>query len=280
MPRCANRSAGSAVDAPVFCSSLSAIANINGTPNCSYDSLFESSFLDNEPYISNLNPDNPNFVTSNGQRYYISRWAKDSRVSSIYGYRLVAVDLNGKSRPNKMVNTGGPLPDIVVFLVLDNGEVYPLSYAADNLQRDGRKVTYINAKVKGYYFSTVDNAGNPIALSSRKNAPEECKAKKKVKYKDENGVEKEEIRYYGCNFSVVPVQTTKASAGEKYFMSYREAYCLSHDAGNSDIVAYTGYCSGSISKSPFCPPALTSEEKAFDKCSVETVRPAFRYNLK
>ena len=43
------------------------------------------------------------------------------------------MDLNGKGGPNKTYDGSGVPSDIVSFLVLDNGDVYPLGLAADNL---------------------------------------------------------------------------------------------------------------------------------------------------
>ncbi len=266
IPSCSARSStDSATSADsIFCLSVASIANINGKPKCkTATDLFNVNTSGSEPYIDNLPTgkreklgSTQNFTTSNGQRFFISKWAKSNSVSSEYGFRLVAIDLNGKSNPNKYVATETMAPDYVTFLVLDNGEVFPLGVAADNLPRGGdRTVIYLNSQVKGYYFDTYNPEG-------RKNVPAEC-----LKL-NEDGKQM-------CNFAVVPVERAISSEKKVNFMSYREAYCLSHDHNS---LAYTGYCPSGYSKSQYCPPS--SNAQRFDQCRVENVKPAFRYNFK
>ena len=267
IPSCSARSTtdSSTNEDSIFCLSIASIANINGKPKCKTSTdLFNVNTSGAEPYIDNLPlgkreelGNTQNFTTSNGQRFYISKWAKSNTVSSDYGFRLVTIDLNGKSNPNKDVASGTTAPDYVTFLVLDTGEVFPLGVAADNLQRGDRTVVYLNSRVKGYYF----NADNP---DGRKNIPSDCYIKK-------NG----EVIQQTCNFAVVPVERAISLEKKINFMSYREAYCLSHDHNAMD---YVGYCPSGYSKSQYCPPS--SNAQRFDACRVENVRPAFRYNLK
>lgn len=89
--------------------------------------------------------DKPNFILSNGQRFYLSR-----RIPELpLGYRIMSVDINGTSRPNEFNK------DIVAFLVYDNGEVLPLGKAADD------KI-YLSATVSIYNKNTGINTGDYV----------------------------------------------------------------------------------------------------------------------
>lgn len=235
----------------VFCNSLVAMSNTVGETNCDN---FASSAMNNstqEPYIADYDYDNPNFIATNGQRYYITGWAFNSDVSPEFGYRLIGVDLNGKSAPNMTdtESTSRP-PDIVTFMVMDNGEVYPLGVAADNLlQADNRIVMYLNSKAKGYYYSYYPDRTEGI--------PQECFLQTK------DGVKQT------CNYAVVYLQNDEGTS----FFSYREAYCKALGGKSS---SYENYCLG-ITPSELCPPS--SNDKRFDLCQVENVKPMFRYNF-
>ncbi len=237
----------------LFCNTLVAMSNTVGATNC--DDLASSAMNSEtqEPYISSYDYDSPSFIATNGQRYYITEWAFNSAVSSEFGYRLVGIDLNGKSGPNKTdtesESTSRP-PDIVTFLVMDNGEVYPLGVAADNLkQASNRVVMYLNSKAKGYYYSY-----NPDRTEG---IPQECFLNTASGSKQT------------CNYAVVYLQNDEGTS----FFSYREAYCKTLGGKSSN---YENYCLG-LSSSELCPPS--SSDKRFDLCLVENVKPMFRYNF-
>ena len=280
----------------IFCHAFSAITNTtgitstnNGTKStvhyrCNLNDLFEAKYnsADAQPYIENLSPNlnKPNLITTNGQRYYISKWKYDpGNVSDIYGYRLIAVDLNGKSGPNKVnpkdpkVDTGSVVtynpPDIVTFMVMDNGEVLPLGVAADNIVFTHKRVQYITANVLGYYFDrSYEDSRSEVSI------PEECK-------KSRIDVTTQETIPNQCNFARIQIENpygTNSEDGPKSFFTYREAYCATHD---TDDRAYPGYCSQggtTFEKYELCPPS--TGEQRFDSCKISTVKPMFRYNLK
>ncbi len=231
----------------IFCHALAAIVNTSGTVNC--DNLQSVAFnnSNHEPYIPNLNKDMPNFRATNGQIYYISQWDFNPGVSNTYGYRLIAVDLNSTSRPNIYDEDGisQNVPDIVTFMVLDNGEVFPLGVAADNVTNsEGKRFQYLTSQVKGYYYSYDKDRTDSV--------PSEC------------------TKWGTCNFAVVPLKNESGSS----FFSYRQAYCTAIGNRNNE---YANYCAG-IAPSELCPPS--SADQSFDMCRVENIKPMFRYNFK
>ncbi len=248
-----------------FCNALVALANTAGDINCTdlKNATVQYSSENNEPYIHIEDYKKPTFITTNGMRYYLTAWNFDENVSKKYGFRLLAVDLNGESKPNLSgAATNSQLPDIVTFLILDNAEVLPLGVAADNVTIDGRTVRYLNSKVKGYYY---------IYNSDRKeNIPPDCFMKKDGK------------SFNTCNYAVVNV---KNESGESFevdkdttvqgsFFTYRQAYC-GISGENSEVL--TNYCD-SAGPLQLCPPSTSLN--SFDLCLIENVKPMFRYNLK
>ena len=256
-PDCSQRVNSNEEVKNLFCHSMVSIANTAGRTRC--DTLFQTNLSTNndstaafeEPYISNLDYDSPTFIATNGQRYYISEWAYNPVISDTYGYRLIAVDLNGTARPNKTERDGlTPPPDIITFMVLDNGEVYPLGVAATNIKLNtGRVVQYLNSKVKGYYYTYDPNRTVNVA-------PECTKVIKGEKKQT-------------CNYAIVYLQNDEG----KSFFNYREAYCKSLGGKEN---AYAEYCNG-ITPSEYCPPSTS--DKVFDLCTMTNVKPMFRYNF-
>lgn len=261
-------------DSTVFCKFITSLSNTvgtNGDNECI--SLFNVT-EDTEPRLIILDKeedkgegsawDNPTFISSSGRRYYISNYVEmGSSVSDKHGYYIIAVDLNGTQGPNTTEYDGRKVPDIVNFMILDNGEVFPLGVAADNIKLDkginqeinGKKVkertvVYINSKVKGFYFGHDD---------ARTTSPRECTIKGSAGGKR-------------CNFGVIYAPNQNAT-GQSFFFSYREAYCSTLGTRES---AYADYCAGQPYHT-LCPPS--DDEKSFDVCRVENIKPAFRYNF-
>lgn len=261
-------------DNTVFCKAIASLSNTVGDVDCNnfFDITTETSSMTNkaEPMLNiNAKDDshkNPNFVSNSGRRYYISEWKKDNNISDDYGYRLIGVDLNGTQAPNVSLNNSVKVPDIVVFMVLDNGEIFPMGVTADNINMpDGRIVLYLNSKVKGYYYQYDSSRTGTV--------PKECSQKLTKKNADNKDIITSQDQ---CNFGVVyaPNENTPGKDGKQnFFFSYREAYCSALGERTS---AYANYCYG-ISGQTLCPP--TSNEKQFDLCRVENVKPAFRYNF-
>lgn len=249
----------------LFCRHTVYMANTAGETRCEEDDLFDVGYNagTREPLIIDLSkPENwerPNFIATNGHRYYISKWASNKNISETYGFRIMAIDLNGKSGPNITRYTGYKFapPDIVQFLILDNGEIYPLGNAGSNLNisdNDSRKVIkYLNTRIKGYNYRFDPNREN--------NVPAECKGKDKDT----------------CNYAVVYLQLDSNTS----FFSYKEALCGA--LAETSQISYKNYCYDSrkktmISQSALCPPS--NHEYRVDYCTVKLIKPAFRYNFK
>ena len=224
-------------DNELFCKSIVALSNTAGETDCS--TFYDVTVNDSSDPTMSVTFDSPNFRLSNGMRFYLSKWTgANANISSNYGFRLIAVDINGNKKPNSATNEKKP-SDLVTFLVLDNGEVYPLGNAADNLKlSDTRTVQYINTKLKGYYFS------NDTTRESKADICEKI----------------------GCNFGVVTVGDT--------LYSYREAFCKAY----ANRISYPKYCSNySYTQYENCPPSNSSSQ--FDLCIAESVKPMFRFSF-
>ena len=248
----------------VFCQTLVDMSSTAGATNCT-DFFSSGTTATGEPNIiipaDKINT--PTFTSTSGKRYYLSsRVAEGNSVSTNYGYRVMAVDLNGGQAPNiKEPNTNIPsqVPDIVTFVIMDTGEIFPVGVAADNYQYVARgktnNVIYINSKLKGYYYSDVERNGVGV--------PEDC-------FRKSNGVVQSQV----CNYSVVYIPNSSPNnANVPAMYTYRQAYCSS--LGGKDTV-FSGYCNG-IAGNALCPPS--TEDEQFDVCRVENVKPAFRYNF-
>lgn len=236
-----------------LCNNLVNISNTTGATSCTNLYTASISETNDEPYISDFNYLNPNFITTNGQRFYITSRAFNENISDEYGYRLIAIDLNGKSKPNTIEETTNRMPpDIITFMLMDNGEVYPLGVAADNLPVTGNRIVqYLGARVKGYYYSDYSERSSGV--------PSDCYIKSKDGTKQI------------CNYSVVPIKNTETNTA---LFSYRKAFCTA--LGPNQEATYKDYCYG-ITQHELCPPS--NDEKRFDLCRVETIKPVFRYNL-
>ena len=246
----------------LFCQNIIYFSNTKGRTYCDEDHLSGVDFDKNinEPKINIARWEEPNFIATNGYRYYFSKWYyfndEYGVVSDTYGFRIVAVDINGTNGPNttEFDSRTEVLPDIVQFLVLDNGEVYPIGAAANNLKVKDKTVIYLNTRVKGYYFRSDD--------TRTENTSSSC-----IQKNSDGSLSQT------CNFGVLYSQNSKGDS----FFSYKEAYCY---ALGSQLPAYVSYCD----KYPYdastnlCPPSTNA--KRFDECSIKVVKPAFRYNFK
>lgn len=111
------------VDDDTFCNKLVGIFNTVGYESSCGPRYQGSNLASPFAGLSESMLDNPTFVITNGQRFYISN--RNEQPTGL-GYRVFAVDLNGKGSPNAFDK------DIVSFAVFDNAEVIPLGIAADN----------------------------------------------------------------------------------------------------------------------------------------------------
>ncbi len=248
----------------IFCEAIAAVSNTSGKVNCS--KTYPIQMVNGEPLINaNFESDQPNFKTTNGQKYYISDWKIDNSISNTFGFRVMAIDLNGNSKPNIGKQKGRQYPDVVNFVIFDDGEVFPVGVAADNIKIGTKKISYLAARVKGYYYSY-----NP---ARKNNVPTECT------FTTATGEKKS-----SCNFGVVligndnEVSSLQSDAVVRVF-TYRQAYCTVLGTKQNDTI-YNNYCSSVVmsSKAKYCPPS--NDPSAFDLCLVDTIKPAFRFNLK
>ena len=250
-------------DDNTFCTSVASLLNVVGKTNCTnfapVTNYNERNTDENKEKIINITNNtagNYNFMTTNGHRYYISAHQSGADINSIFGYRTIGVDLNGKSAPNISQRDGDKMPDIISFVILDTGEVFPVGVVADNpeIPKYNRTVLYLNSKVKGYYYSHTEVTGEARNESS---IPAECKIGNK------------QI----CDYAVVNVPNNNSDKKNSAVYSYREAYCSSLGAQNS---TFGNYCQG-LPGNPNCPPS--SLDTQFDLCLVENIKPMFRYNF-
>ena len=268
-----------------FCQRFAAMANVAGDVRCNARELLSVAYTDSSidgyedvPYINNLDPDNPNFTTTNGQRYYISGHVNaNEKVSNDFGFRLIAVDLNGTRRPNILSprnnetgdNNSHKLPDIVTFMILDNGVIFPLGVAGNNKRVGDGFVNYLNTRVRGYNYSDFGEDAEK-ALDA------------KCLFEDGQGACRYLLRYIENQGGAGALVGGTGTVG-----SYRYKFCQS---GNSDVNFYDAYCDafGDNPVAPGCPgnsAGCTRDEdgnlpnNCYDECYADPIKPLFRFNL-
>ena len=305
-------------DDETFCKYVTAISNVakrkrtDGLPLCHADTMFDVQKLENhlslKPHVNSTYEEDedeeeleiidrrkefdsePTFITNSGKRYYLSKRVKSAKegsgsiktISDNYGYRILAVDLNGTKGPNILdpyedMNMNDEfdnkkVPDIIKFVIMDNGEVFPIGVAADNFSfrvsasnpNELKKLIYIMANVKGYYFTSKAGRSEDVI-------PTDCKRQLADKDGKPTGTRQ-------CDFAVVNVKNPfRTDNPEAIIFSYRQAYCLALGSRSSE---YEKYCDSAKLGSTvvnYCPPS--SSDQAFDECRVRNIKPAFRYNL-
>lgn len=137
-------------DNALFCKSL--VKNLNTVGDATGCSKFYSGTF-NLPYAGMVDADidNPSFKVSNGQRFYVSE-----RIPGPPAYRVISVDLNGESRPNKFDK------DIIPFVMYDTGEVVPIGAPINDKD-------YLTTYVKPYNINT-GNATNDFVKDGSGNS--------------------------------------------------------------------------------------------------------------
>ena len=290
-------------DAPAnsFCLYMAEMMNTQGTIDCSKTNNFTYyQAMDKTKGLNITTTTTPNFTTTNGMRYYIGKWQKldddyeeyndaddvKKNNSTAYGYRIIAVDLNGAALPNTTKQTGNSLPvDIISFAIVDNGEVLPLGVAANNTSVGNKNYRYLSSKVYGFLYRDVGD-------SYEKNLPYFCK-----------NTGKENVTR--CNYS-------KEIIGNKYqatdkdgnsteknraIFTFRQAYCNTLQFPAEEIIL-PNYCTTTIieNRSTRCPCGNTQDEDGndieptcpepaagtilYDICKQEVIKPMFRFNFK
>ncbi len=231
-----------------LCTGMSDIMNTQGTVQCTDRAAIQLTNLDNNPLPSAENLGDPDFRTTNGQKYYF--WGRTAGEPSNrkYGYRIVAIDVNGEGAPNSSEAQGSLPPDIIAFAVLDSGEILPVGVAANNFTLGNKTYNYLTSKINAFRFKNPDE--------DETNMPSFC--------------EKTET----CDYD--KLYLPNESTG-KVGSSFRQAYCGARIS--NDDVTLAAYCNN-ISRHSGCPPyAEGAEGEQYEVCKQEIIKPMFRFNF-
>lgn len=302
-------------EAPSFCQYMADMMNTQGKVDCStvitdhnytyYQAMTTRSASQEASSASEtrqpLTIGKSNFTTTNGMKYYIGKhqtldddYGKHNIKEDVqtghkttYGYRIIAVDLNGKSKPNITHQNDGHLPvDIVTFAIVDNGEVLPLGAAANNVTVNNKGYRYLSSKLYGFIYRDVPGYS--------KNVPLFC---------TNTGIDSSgNPRASRCNYSKEIIRNNNVLFDENTrstLFTFRQAYCNTLQFPGEEIIL-NGYCDGENgtpklidNRSTRCPcgdtdggdpsikcPVNTTEETKFDICKQEVIKPMFRFNFK
>lgn len=232
-----------------LCDAMEGIMNTQGENSCRNRGNILLQNLDNNPLPSAENLGDPDFRTTNGQKYYFWGRTAGEPNNGKYGYRIVAIDVNGEGAPNSPEAEGSLPPDIIAFAVLDSGEILPVGVSANNFILGNKTYNYLTSKINAFRFKNPDN--------SETNTPAFC---------EKTGT---------CDYDKVYLTngTTK-----KVGSSFRQAYCGARIT--DDDVTLDSYCDG-IGRHPNCPPYAEGygEENRYDTCKQEIIKPMFRFNF-
>ena len=299
--------AANAAPANSFCNYMAEMMNTQGANNCNRGGANLPNFtyfqaMENSTDKSLDIPDTPHFTTTNGMKYYVGRWqsldddygeynSADDVIennSTAYGYRIIAVDLNGDGLPNITNQNNSGLPvDIITFAIVDNGEVLPLGVAANNMSIGSKNYRYLSSKLYGLIYRDVLKEDSGYG----KKVPEFCRNTGRP------GVWK-------CNYSKEAL--SNANAGGSGLFTFRQAYCNTLQFPAEEIVL-SGYCDGKQgtgtqaglfieNRNTRCPCGNTQDEDGddieptcpepaagtilYDICKQEVIKPMFRFNFK
>ena len=244
-----------------FCKNFFDLMNSVGNPNC-------TSFLGvSKPTVTNpltyklasINPDSPNGYTTNGHRYYFSsHQAQDNEISTDYGYRIIGIDITGKKKPNTpdpypAVPNGRPA-DLIYFIILDDGRVFPIGVAATNRN-------YINTRMDAYFYDQMPD-GVPKATGCKNyGTPWEYQNNQKIENPSPTASTGECT--FGIASSVFSGQTT---------YGYQTGYCLKY----GDTTDFKGYdcAANSIAQDTYC-----AEGGQATECHIKIIKPLYRVKI-
>ena len=231
-----------------LCTGMADIMNTQGAVSCRDRGNITLQNLDNNPLPSAENLGDPDFRTTNGQKYYFWGRTAGEPNNGKYGYRIVAIDVNGDGAPNSPEAEGSLPPDIIAFAVLDSGEILPVGVAANNFTLGNKTYNYLTSKINAFRFKNPDN--------SETNTPSFC--------------EKTETCDYDKLY--LPNQSTG-----KVGSSFRQAYCGARIT--DDDVTLASYCTD-IDRHSMCPPYdSTYTGDRYEVCKQEIIKPMFRFNF-
>ncbi len=252
-----------------FCKRMAELMSTSGTVNCEDNLKYVSYYNVASPYpalgeddsgVSTLDADKYNFILTNGQRVYVSRRECNNEISKDVCFRLVGIDLNGSKGPNiaspRMGETTddnkNKIPDIVTFMIMDNGIIFPLGVAADNKKIGSKTQLYLNSKTLAYNYAEDGKTSDTI----------------KCTYATGKGA---------CKYVVDTLDADGNSGGAAG--SYREKFCVS---GDPRYKYYTKYCSITVDGinssaytiAPKCPGGSGNE--VYAECHVEPIKPMLK----
>lgn len=247
-----------------LCEGMSDIMNTQGNVSCTNRASISLANLDNNP-LPSTDLGNPDFRTTNGQKYYFWGRTAGEPNNGKYGYRIVAIDVNGDGAPNSPEAEGSLPPDIIAFAVLDSGEILPVGIAANNCKlingvcdinknTEGKTYNYLTSKINAFRFKEPNGSDIPA-------------------FCEKTGT---------CDYDKVYLtnETTK-----KVGFSFRQAYCGARIT--DDDVTLDSYCSPveDFPRHKQCPPydsedpKIPQEQYQFDTCKQEIIKPMFRFNF-
>ncbi len=270
-------------DDDVFCLCMAEVMNTTGRycqPEAPYSSVSGSNPLEFKLASRDFEDQySPNFVGTNGVKYFLSaHQAQNDSVASAYGYRVIAVDLTGKKKPNSEdsypANHSGQPADIVYFIMLDNGAVFPIGVAATNRN-------YINARTIAYYFTSANIPPTSDLLEKKAKGCKNFTSGVGIENfhdiifnpeKYTNDPEKDHIFEAGCNYwkENIEIQDPNDASEQLLTYSFKDAYCL--QKGQQGV--FKGYgCSDMYDKCD-----KTNEYHA-DQCVLEPVKPLYKVKI-
>lgn len=246
-----------------FCKNFFDVMNTVGTPNCTtFYTISKSNAGNPLTYkLAGINPVDANYrnFTTNGHRYFLSaHQAQDNLISTEYGYRIIGVDITGKKSPN----ISDPYPetpqgkpaDLIYFILLDDGRVFPIGVAATNRN-------YINTRTDAYFYDQMPEGVHKAMGCKSYGAPWEYNNNQKVANTTTGAVTGECT--FGIASSVLSGQTT---------YSYQAGYCFK-DGDTTDFKGYN--CAGnSLSQDPYCAAGGGATE-----CHVKLIKPIYRVKI-
>ncbi len=258
-----------------FCMCFANVLNIRGGANCPNNESSYSSVSGSDPLkfkLSSKNWDEPNVIGTNGYKYYISAHKdQNNSVASRYGYRVIAMDITGKKKPNAEDSypdsQSGQPADIIYFIMLDDGSVFPIGVAATNRN-------YINSRTIAYYFSS-ENV--PSDLLERKASG--CRS-----FVTSEGVSNFKDLVWSaptgssapstlleCNFWKDSLMNPDPDTDNPMTYSYRMAYCLQ----KGQTGHFKGYnCTGTFSQASVCATGGNADE-----CILEPIKPLYKVKI-
>ncbi len=245
-----------------FCKNFFDVTNTVGRPNCSsFLSVTKTEASNPLTYkLASISPDNPNAYTTNGHRYYLStHQEQNNAVSTLYGYRVIGIDMTGKKKPN----TPDPYPsapsgkpaDLIYFIMLDDGRVFPIGIAA-------KSRNYINTRMDAYFYDNMPEGVHKATGCKSYGAPWDYQNNQRVTNSAPSASTGE------CTFGI---QSEVLDAQHTTY-DYQSGYCLKY----GDTTDFKGYncASSGISQAANC-----AEGGPATECHVKVIKPLYRVKI-